>query len=46
MSGRRVVVALFAGLLAVGLLAIGLHTAGATEPQGAQAAERRNREPA
>jgi len=31
MSGRRVVIPLFAGLLAAGMLAIGLHTAGAAE---------------
>jgi mono/diheme cytochrome c family protein len=37
MSGRLAVASL-GGLLAAGLLAIGLHTAGATEPRGAQAA--------
>ena len=35
---RRLAVASLGGLLAAGLLAIGLHTAGATEPQRAQAA--------
>jgi ubiquinol-cytochrome c reductase cytochrome c subunit len=46
MSGRRVVVPLFTGLLAAGLLAIGLHTAGATEQrrgQGTGDAERGQR---